>query len=283
MATEPEVTEQEQTNQPEVDPETGKFIFTYQPRDAEGKFIPDRAGKAYKFLYTDHQDLVQQLARAKEEGDRYIHELKTGKRQLKGEPAVPAPSYEPAPEPTEEAEKKRREEARKLMEEELGAPVDVVRKDIKEAREIREYVIAQNWAMNNPAYYACKENAVKLNGYLQENKLALTPANLDLAFEELRDSLAKAPELIEAPANSTQQQTEVTATPEKKPQSTGIISSRFAGTRQSNRIEKLPLTAERFRQISKMSYPQFTQLKRVNPNEYWDYVRMKEAKAQPQQ
>ena len=86
MATQPNVTEEVKTNQPEVDEATGKFIYMYQPRDSEGQFI----GKPYKYLYTDNADLIRQITEGKEQGDRFIHEVKTGKRKLQGEAAAPA-------------------------------------------------------------------------------------------------------------------------------------------------------------------------------------------------
>jgi hypothetical protein len=277
MATQPVITENQ--NQPEVDQATGKFIHIYQPRDAEGQFI----GKPYRFLYTDHMDLVQQIEQAKEQADRTIHEIKTGKRKIVGEAAVKNPDWTPAPEPTEEAEKKRREDFRKAAEQELGAPLDSVRQNLKKAQMLDEYLIAQNWAMNNPDYYACKENAQKLAAWMKEKNYAFTAANFDLAFEELKDSLKQPPQEQQLPADSTQQPAAQPTKAEVKPQSTGIIPGQFAGTRQPNNTEKRPLTAERFRQISKMSYPDFTKLKRINPNEYWAFVKMKEEKAQPQQ
>ena len=275
---EPEVKE----NQPEVDPETGKFIYTYQPRDSEGQFI----GKPYRFFYTDHQDLVRQITEAKENADRFIHEVKSGKRKLQGEPATPVPTYQPAPESTEEDERKRREEFRKTVEQEFGAPVDQVRSDMERARKLEEFLICNTWAMNNPDYYACAKNAFAIDKWLKDQKppLKVNAENLNLAFEELRDSLVQAPKepIPEAPADSTQQQPPTRT--EVRPQSTGIIPGQFAGTRQPNRTDKSPMSVDRFRQIDRMSYPVFQMLKRDNPTEYWNFVRMKEtSKAQPQQ
>lgn len=265
MATQPQVLE------PEIDKETGKFVYSYQPRDSEGQFI----GKPYRFLYTDHQDLIRQITEAKENGDRYIHEVKIGKRQVHGDPAVPVASYQPAPESTEEAEKRRREEFRKTAEQEFGAPLETVRKDISESRQMKEYLAAQKWAMENEAngYYICPQNAKKISEFLNEKKWAFTPANYDKAFEELRDSLVQKPQ----PADSTQQLTRA----EVRPQSTGIIPGQFAGTRQPNRTEKPVMAKERFREIDKMSRDQWKKLERANPKEAEAFLAMKYA--QPQQ
>lgn len=273
MATQPAVVE----NQPEVDQETGKFIFVYQPRDAEGQFL----GKPYRFLYTDMPDLNRQIIEAKEHADRVVYEIKTGKRKIVGEAAVKNPDWTPAPEPSEDEEKKRREDFRKTAEAELGAPLDSVRQNLKKAQMLDEYLIAQNWALNNPGYYTCRENAEKMEKYRKEKNLALTASNLDLIFEELKDTLVAAPTpQQEPPADSTQQQAPPT---QAKPQSTGIIPGQFSGTRQPNRTEKQPLTRERFRQISKMSLSEYKKLERANPAEVLSYNEMKAKAAQPQQ
>ena len=265
------------TQEPEVDKETGKFVYSYQPRDSEGQFI----GKPYRFLYTDHQDLIRQITEAKEHGDRYIHEVKTGKRQVHGEPAVPQHEFKPAPESAEEADRKRREEFRKTAEEEFGAPLDEVRTRIKRAGELDEYLLAQNWALANEAngYYICPQNGKAIMGYLTENKLRLSAANLDLAFSELKEKLIQKPE-AQPPADSTQQQQPTRA--EVKPQSTGIIPGQFGGTRPGTRTEKQPLTADRFRQINRMSRDEWKKLERTNPAEFKSYLAMK-FPAQPQQ
>jgi hypothetical protein len=268
---EPEV----KNNQPEIDPESGKFIYTYQPRDSEGQFI----GKPYKFLYTDHQDLVRQLTDAKENGDRFIYEVKSGKRKLQGEPAVPRPEFTPAPESTEEVDRKRREEFRKTAKEEFGADPEDVRQALKKATLLEEGITAYHWALNKQAdgYYPCPENGKKIAAWLKEKNLANTPANYDLAFEELKDTLVQAPKEQE-PADSTQQPP---TRAEVRPQSTGIIPGQFAGTRQPNRMEKRPLAVERFRQIDRMSRDQWNRLLRDNRKEAEAYLAMKNP-AQPQ-
>lgn len=141
--------------EPEKDEATGKFVYNYQPRDSDGQFI----GKPYRFLYTDHQDLVQQLTEAKEHGDRYIHEVKSGKRQVHGEAAQPQPDFKPIAAATEE-DKTRREQARRDLEAELGAPIDAVRDRLKRAGELDEYLLAQQWASENEAngFFICPAN-----------------------------------------------------------------------------------------------------------------------------
>ena len=281
MATQPQVTEEVKTNEPEkgIDPKDGveKFVYMYQPRDAEGQFI----GKPYKYFYTDNQDLVKQITEGKEMGDRFIHEVKMGKRKVVGDPEVPKAEYVPVA-PTTEEDTKRREQARKDLEAELGAPLDDVRSNLKKARDLEEYLICNTWAQQNETngYYICRENAVKINKYLTDNKLRISADNLDLAFETLKDALVSKPqETIEVPADSTQQPPPTRA--EVKPQSTGMIPGQFAGTRQPTRTEKQPLTAERFRQIQKMSRDQWQRLRRENPKDAEAYLLMK-LPAQPQ-
>src|SRR5271167_2699736 len=133
--------------EPEIDKETGKFVYSYQPRDSEGQFI----GKPYRFLYTDNADLLKQITDSKEHGDRYIHEVKTGKRQVNGEAATPRPEFKAAPESPEEADKKRREEFRKTAQEEFGADPETVRNTLKKASQLEEGITAYHWALNKQA------------------------------------------------------------------------------------------------------------------------------------
>ena len=280
MATQPSQLEEVKPNEPErgIDPKDGveKFIYSYQPRDSEGQFI----GKPYRYFYTDQQDLVRQITEGKEQGDRYIHEVKTGKRQLKGEPAA-APVYQPAPESTEEAEKKQREQFRATAQKEFGAPIEVVRQDLEESRKLKEGFAAYNWALNKQAegYYPCKENSVTITNWLKEKQYAFTPANYDLAFEELKDTLVQEPQ-EQKPADSTLQPEVPPTKVEVKPQSTGIIPGQFQGTRPRNPTERQPLTAERFREINKMTRDQWEKLQRVNPKETESFLKMKFAQPQ---
>jgi len=268
--------------EPEVDQETGLFVYRYQPRDSEGQFL----GKEYKYLYKDHADLIRQITEGKEQGDRFIHEVKTGKRQVIGEAAPARPDFKPV-EATTEDDKKRREQARLDLEAELGAPLDEVRGRLKLAGELDEYMIANTWALNNEAngYYICQKNAKDMMAYLngenpEKKKLRLSAANLDLAFEALKDKLVQRPQEQAPPADSTQQPPPTRT--DARPQSTGIIPGQFAGTRSPNRTEKQPLTAERFRQINLMSRDQWKKLERGNPAEAKAFLAMK-FPAQPQQ
>lgn len=264
--------------QAEVDQESGKFVYSYQPMDADNQPI----GKPYRFLYTDHQDLVQQLTEAKANGDRFIHEVKTGKRRLQGEPAPP-PAYQPAPESQDEAEKKARELFRLGAEKELGESPERIRKDMQIAKEVREFISATTWAAQNEAngYYVCPQNGKLMATYLKENNLAYTDENLTSAFEELKGKLITKPSEQAPPADSTQQPPAPTREP-AKPQSTGIIPGQFQGTRPGMQPKQLPLTVDRYRQINRMGLEDFRRLQRTNPKEYELYLQMK-AGALPQQ
>lgn len=272
MATQPVITD----TQPEIDPETGKFVYAYQPRDSEGQFI----GKPYRYLYTDHQDLVKQITEGKEAGDRYINDIKTGKRSVVGDPASPRSNYEPAAESAEDAERKERETFRRVAEKEFGAPLDEVRTDIREAREMREYTLANSWALENEAngYYMCPKNGRDITTWLNDEtkhdgkKLALNRKNLDLAFDSLKDTLVPKPQEQAPPADSTQQPP---TRAEVKPQSTGIIPGQFQGTRPGASAARQPLTAERFRQIDKMSRDEWKRLERTNAKESQAFLAMK--------
>lgn len=271
---EPEVTQ----NEPEKDPETGKFIYRFQPRDESGQFI----GKEYKFLYSDHMDLVRQLTDKSVNEQRYINDLKTGKRALTGDPALPRSNYQPAAESAEETERRERESFRRVAEKEFGAPLEEVRTDIREAREMREYTLANSWALENEAngYYTCPQNGREMAKYLTENKLAVTRKNLDLAFEALKDTLVSKPQEQAPPADSTQQQPPSTRT--ETPRSTGVIPGQFQGTRPGAQAERQPLTRDRFRQIDKMGHDEWMRFQRTNVKEAQAFLSMKHG-AQPQQ
>lgn len=280
MATQPVVTD----TQPEVDEATGLFVYRYQPRDGEGQFI----GKEYKYLYKDHQDLVRQITEGKEQGDRYIHEVKSGKRQVNGELATPRPTFQPAPESTEDAERQEREKFRQNAEKEFGAPLDKVRERLRIAGDLEEGITAQRWAMENEAngYYICPQNAREMMKYLdgenpQGQKLARIPANYDLAFEAVKDKLIARPAQEQAPpADSTQQPPPTQA--DARPRSTGVIPGQFQGTRPGAQAERRPLSAERFRQIDKMGRDEWMRFQRTNAKEAQAFLSMKHP-AQPQQ
>lgn len=264
---EPEVTQ----NEPERDPETGKFIYKFQPRDEAGQFI----GKEYTFYYTDHMDLVRQLTDKSVNEQRYINDLKTGKRAIVGDPATARSDYQPAAPSTEEAEQQERERFRKIAEKEFGAPLEEIRTDIAQSREMRDYTLANSWALENESngYYICPKNAKDITKYLSENKLALSRKNLDLAFDALKDTLVPKPQEQVPPADSTQQQPPTRT--EVRPQSTGIIPGQFQGTRPGARTERQPLTAERFRQIDKMSRDEWVKLQRTNAKEAQAFLSMR--------
>jgi len=256
---------QESTQVPE------KQLYEYQPKDAEGSAI----GRPYKFYYTDHQDLVTQLTSAKEAGDRYIHEVKTGKRQVKGEAAIEKPSFQPAAESAEDVEKRRREEFRSTAEKEFGASLSTVRDTLRRANDFDDYLIANQWAVNHEGdgYYICQENAQAIAQYLQENKLRLSEKNLDLAFEELKDSLKTKPVPSETPATPTRDSGANGAT--QQPRNNGATSGIKPGDRRIPAPSKTKLTTERFRAIQKMSAPEWKQLQRHSPDEAALYLEMK--------
>ena len=121
---------------------------------------------------------------------------------MQGEAATPKPSYQPV-EATADADKARREQIRKDIEAELGAPLDDVRDRLRRSGEFDEYLIGNQWAINaesTKGYYICPENGVAIAKYLRENNLKLTETNLDLAYEELQDSLKTQPSQTEIPA-----------------------------------------------------------------------------------
>lgn len=274
----PERTEQQQ-QQPEVDAATGKYIYSYQPVDTDNNPI----GRPYRFLYTDHMDLVKQLTEAKANGDRFIHEVKTGKRKLERELAQEQPDFKAAPY-KDEFDQQVREDWRKNAEAEFGVPLDSVKERLKKARDLEQYLLCQSWAINKEAdgYYICPENGKTIAKYMADNNLAYTQANLDSAFEDLQDTLVSKPKeatVITTPADSSGNGSSQTGTPPaKQPQTaSGFEPGQFQGARPGTQEQK-PLSAERFRQINKMSRDEFNRLKRTNQREYDAFVAMKTPK-----
>ncbi|VVB52757.1 Uncharacterised protein [uncultured archaeon] len=267
-----------QQTEPEVDAASGKKVYSYQPLDADKQPI----GKPYRFLYTDYPDLVKQITEAKESGDRYIHEVKTGKRQVQGDPAVPKPDFKTV-EATDEADKKRREQYRKDFEAEIGAPVESVKARLKFADDIRDYQIMSGWALDKQeeGYVICQENYRAIKGYMDEHKLEIANVkNLNLAFDELGDKLKlskpEATSSTEVTNSSSSPTTAAPAAPSKP--ASGVRPGQFEGQRPSTATENTPLSAKRYREIKLMSYPEFKKLERTNAKEYWAFVEMKAAK-----
>lgn len=268
-----------QPQEPEKDQATGKYVYSYQPKDAEGQPI----GRPYRFLYADQGDLVQQLTAAKENGDRFIHEVKSGKRQLQGEQAKPAPEYKPAAESADEADRKRREEFRRTAEQEFGAPLDDVRDRLKRGRDLEEYTTCNSWVIGKESqgYYICPENTKAIAEYMAANKLAYTYQNLDLVHDELKqegriiERPAPQTDFAPAPAGDSQDGTQPPKQAAPPKASTGIVPGQFAGTRREASEAKPPLTAERYRQINRMSRDDFNRLKRTNAKEYDAFIQMR--------
>lgn len=285
QATQPEQTQATQPVEPQKDPATGKYIHMYQPKDADGNAF----GKEYKYLYTDNADLVKQLQEGKEQGDRWIHEVKAGKRQVNGEKAQPVPDYKPAPDSADDTDKRRREEFRKTFQEEFGTSVEDGRERFKQQRGLESRTAAYNWALNKQAdgYYPCTENAKKISEYLKTHDLANTPANYDIAFDDLKSELIATPEeskqsASDSPKSPNEQSSGSTQTPDKT-QSTGIIPGQFQSTRPEKPGSKPPLSAERYRAIDKLGHDAFMKLERTNKAEYNAFLLMKIERSQPQQ
>lgn len=284
QVTQPEQTQATQPVEPQKDQATGKFVYTYQPKDADG----NANGKEYKYLYTDQADLVKQLTEGKEAGDRWISDVKAGKRQVNGEKAQPVPEYKPAPDSADESDKRRREDFRKTYQEEFGTTVEDGRERLKRQRATEDNQAAVNWAVNKQAdgYYPCLENAKKIGKYLKDNGLANSPSNYDLAFDELKGELLAEPAKSEhhdsdSPKSPNEQASGSTPTPAKT-QSTGIIPGQFQSTRPEKPGSKPALSAERYRAIDKMGRDAFNKLKRTNQAE-WNAFLIEKAARSPQQ
>lgn len=275
-----------QVTSPEVDSATGKMIYKYQPTDTDGTPI----GREKRYLYSDHNDLVSQLTKANSNADKFIHEVKTGKRKIEGDPAVARPEFK-AREMSKDEQvsttmglqnpEKSRDSIRQYLEAELGAPLDVVRGTLQNASGMAIRQLAQEWSLENEAngYYIHPENAQSMVTFLEQNKLDYTRKNFDLAFEELKDSLVQRPsDNSQVTVQTPVQQTPSAETPSQtrntnRTVSTGIIPGQSgARPRPTNQTT---LSSERFRSIDKMSLNNFKQLQRDNPKEAELFLKLK--------
>ena len=286
QTTQPVVETVTQPAEPEKDAASGKFVYKFASVDADGQ------PKEYKYLYTDHKDLADQLVDAKKHGDQYIHEVKSGKRQL-----TPATHKDFTPvAATSEEEKTRREQYRKDFESELGGSMDDVRKQLVEARQIREYTIMNQWALNKQAegYVFCPENGKAMAKFLEGDNPEKKPLdqanvrNLELAFETLKESgKLKLDNSTTETSSSTTDKTNSSSgsndgdtQSKSKPTATGVKPGTFeGGAPRSQSSDSQPLTAKRYREINLMSLAEFKKLERTNRKEYDGFVQMKQGKS----
>jgi len=271
----------QQAAEPQIDPTTGKFIYTFDSVNDDGET------KQYKYLYKDHLDLANQLVDSKKNGDKYIYEVKSGKRTL-----TPAKHQEFKPvAPTTDEDKKRRDLARKDFEDELGAPIASVREQLKEARMIREYTVMNQWALNKQAegYVFCPENGKAMAAFLEGDNPEKKPLdqgnvkNLELAFETLRDAgklKLDNSSTTESTSSSTDDGNSSRASKDNGTQpsrsQSGVKPGTFeGGAPRSGSTDKQPLTAQRFREIDLMSRDQYLKLQRTNRKEFDAFLLMK--------
>lgn len=266
--------QQNAATQPQQDPETGKYVYTFDSVDADGNT------KQYRYLYTDGLDLARQIQESKVNGDRYIHEVKSGKRALT--PAGERPNFKTVEAQAEE-DKTRRAQWRKDLEDEIGAPLDGIKQRLQLADNLHQYTVMRNWAeekQNDDGYVICQSNSALLLDFLNGNNPEKKPLemankkNLDLAFEELKDKLI----LSDGKSNGTTDSTSAPkndATQQSSRPSTGVKPGLFEGARPTTNTSEQPLTTKRYREIDRMSLSEFKQLERTNRKEYDAFVKMK--------
>lgn len=265
-----------------VTPAVEKQTYSYQAKDKQGNPV----GNPQIFYYTDQADLIQQITDANQNATCRIHELK--EQVAKAEKAAPRGEYKPRELTADERFQSTvdlqdpthaQKALRQMVEAEFGAPIDEVRANLKRARDIDEKLLAQNWALNNESkgYHICHDNAVAMATYIMQNNLALTEANLDLAFEVLKETLVPRPSDTQAAQiPETQSREAIPSETRSKPQtaSTGIIPGQFGGNRRPT--AKAPsLSTERYKAIDRMTRQDWLKLQKHSPQEAELFLKMK--------
>lgn len=196
-------------------------VMEYQVTDENGQPL----GRPTRIVYNSLEDLVEKQKTIHTEATRAIFRA----RNQKPDPRRDKPSFTP----TADDGNRRRAEVREIIEAELGAPLDAVRRTLKEANDVAEYAEANNFiaAHGWKDYYPCDQNTAKMLDWLRENSYAVTTKNLEIAMQELNTK----GELLPIPV-ATNPALPPPANPAPAPRptpSSGIVPGQMAGVRPS--------------------------------------------------
>ncbi|HEX3682211.1 MAG TPA: hypothetical protein VHU83_06680 [Bryobacteraceae bacterium] len=187
--------ETDEIDRTERDPITkladGRFCATVDPGDGS---------PVQKFYGSTKQQVIAKLIEAQSHATKKIREqkrlLKTGHAQT--EPAQPVTEFKPRSLSTDEQWRisqdlqdptKTASAVKRLIEAEIGAPVDIVRSTLnlaqQQARRAKWIEEARVFVDEQPDYHNVPENERLLVQYLESHKLDYTATNLAVAFEDL--------------------------------------------------------------------------------------------------
>jgi hypothetical protein len=194
---------EELNSQPESPVEKKKYVV--QPRDKDGNPF----GQPSVYEYATEQELIELMANSVANGTTKIRELTKAQRIIP-EDAEKAPEIIAAKPHDLNADElfsitnelrdpttvvgalDRYYEARFGRKPEETAKVQEL--TLEQQRQIQTGLICDRWMARTHDYYDCQENADAMMGYLKDRKLPVTEKNLQVAFRELRQELAQAPE-----------------------------------------------------------------------------------------
>lgn len=198
----------------------GLFFVEYQPRDREGNPV----GRLQRFEAPTEIELAGKVAAAHSNATVAYHEERKARKLenfVQPRKSRPIYSFESRPltadERTQIAADARKPESiveafRTVIEAEFGAPLEVVRENLRDVEEKkqREFLLAEATAFqeSHPDYFPCPANERDMYAYMQKKDYAFDRDGLALAFDALRNDLVQRPEPISetpaapAPSNS---------------------------------------------------------------------------------
>lgn len=168
------------------------WTTTWQATNETGQPI----GRPQIIVGKTQEELIQKLAQQNVIAARALNA-----RRQKPELAV-APTEIKAPTLAEDITRqndlldstKRRKTIRADVEAEAGISLDTIKQTEARLRAIEIRQIGNEWIANTSDFYQCDANNNLLVKYIRDNNMAFTKANLDIAFDLVRDQLIAKPE-----------------------------------------------------------------------------------------
>jgi hypothetical protein len=209
------------------------WFVEYQPLDREGNPV----GRLQRFEGATESELAGKLLAAHSNATVAYHEERKARKLenfVQPKKSRPIYSFESRPLTADErvqiAADARKPESvveaiRTVIEAEFGAPLDVVRENLRDVEEKkqREFLLAEATAFqeSHPDYYPCPANERDMYAYMQRKDYAFDRDGLALAFDALRNDLVQRPAPPAAPVVSNSPAAPVAAATTEPPSSGG--------------------------------------------------------------
>jgi hypothetical protein len=203
-------------------------VTIQEPSDAQQDWIitidlHDGSG-VQKFIGKTHQEALEKVAKAQANSTWKVREqareIKLQRGFLQPEPDDPMPSFKPRSLTADEQWRLSQElqdpakcvgAVSTIMESRIGASMEKITEAVaavETAKRQQAMVnVATDWGNKHRGqYYASDENNQRMMEYVTSHKMAVTENNLNIAFQDLRDSglLEARPEAAEVPAQPTE-------------------------------------------------------------------------------